>query len=58
MVDLSTVLGLKAPLESIRSLNPQTKCSIQTLEFLLFEPSSESSAAFVGEADREGTQAL
>lgn len=39
------------------SLSPQTKCSIQILEFFLFEPSSESSAAFMGDADGVGTEA-
>lgn len=51
-------LGLRAPLGTDPgALNPQTKCSIQILEFFLFEPSSESSAAFLGEADRVGTEA-
>lgn len=51
-------LGFRAaPGTDPEALNPQTKCSIQILEFFLFEPSSESSAAFMGDADRVGTEA-
>lgn len=38
------------------SLRPQTKCSIQILAFFLFEPSSESSAAFKGMQTRWGVR--
>ena len=51
-------LGLKAPPGTDpQSLSSQTKCSIQILESFLFEPSSESSAAFTGDTDGMGTEA-